>query len=142
MLNQLTSGTDSAFLNSMYAIPLKRFVLLHVINRTSRTLPTALKNSSRSRARIRCDNCIQKIVRESLSSISTSSSERDRENARLAIFGGVRPLRKRAFSGDRERRFLSLLRDLSLKIQTHINISRTNEFLSKSIYFFFSFSWR
>lgn len=122
MSNKLTNATDSAFLNSMYAIPLKRLVLLHVINRTSRTLPTLEKNSSRSRARIRCDNCIQKIVRESLSSMSISSSERDRENARLAEFGGVRPLRKRPFSGDRERRFLSLLRDLSLKLQSHVNI--------------------
>lgn len=74
---KLTSDTDSEFLNSMYAIPLNRFVLLHVIKRTSRTLPTLEKNSSKSRARTRCDNCMQKIVRASRSSRSISSSERE-----------------------------------------------------------------
>lgn len=91
---------------------MNRFVLLHVIKRTSRTFPTLEKNSSKSLARIRCDNCMQKIVRESRSSISISSSER--EYARLAEFGGVRPRRKRLSLGVRERRRLSLLRDRSL----------------------------
>lgn len=58
----------------MYAIPLKRLVLLQVISRTSRTLPTELKNSSKSLARIRCDNCIQNIVLASRSSGLISSS--------------------------------------------------------------------
>lgn len=107
-----TSGTDSAFLNSTYEIPLNRFVLLQVIKRTSRTFPTLEKNSSKSRALIRCDSCMQKMVRESRSSMSISSSER--EYARLAEFGGVRPRRKRLSPPDLERRRLSRLRDLSL----------------------------
>lgn len=78
-------------------MPLKRFVLLHVINRTSRTLPTLEKNSSKSRARTRCDNCIQNIVRASRSSSSVSSS--DLSYRRLAEFGGVRP-RLNALRGD------------------------------------------
>lgn len=104
----------------MYAIPLNRFVLLHVIKRTSRTLPTLEKNSSKSRARTRCDSCIQKIVRASRSSRSISSSER--EYARLAEFGGVLPRRYRDLSGDFERRRLcSLLRDRSLKMPEKIS---------------------
>lgn len=86
-------------------MPLKRFVLLHVIKRTSRTLPTLEKNSSKSRARTRCDNCIQKMVRASRSSSSVSSS--DRSYRRLAEFGGVRPRRNgRRGDGDFRRRSL------------------------------------
>lgn len=105
---RLTSGTDSGSLNSMYAMPLKRFVLLHVIKRTSRTLPTLEKNSCKSRARIRCDNCIQNTVRASKSSSVTSSA-----GVRLSPspFGGVLPRRnergdgvRRLFWGDRLRR--------------------------------------
>lgn len=70
----LTSGTLSGSLNSMYAMPLNLLVLLHVINLTSLTLPTELKNSSRSLARILCDNCIQNTVRASLSSGLNSSN--------------------------------------------------------------------
>lgn len=55
-------------------MPLKRLVLLQVIIRTSLTLPTEEKNSSRSRALMRCDNCIQKTVRASLSSGERSST--------------------------------------------------------------------
>lgn len=58
----------------MYAIPLNRRVLLHVINLTSRTLPTAEKNSSKSLARILADNCMQNTVRASLSSGARSST--------------------------------------------------------------------
>lgn len=46
--------------------------------------------------------------------MSISSFDREREYARLAEFGGVRPRRKRTLSSDRERRLFSLLRDLSL----------------------------
>lgn len=54
------------------------------------------------------------MVRESRSSVSTSSSER--EYARLAEFGGVLPRRKRlSFPGDLERRRLSRLRSLNEK---------------------------
>lgn len=49
----LTNGTDSASLNSIYAIPLNLLVLLHVISLTSLTLPTDEKNSSKSLALIR-----------------------------------------------------------------------------------------
>lgn len=70
----LTNGTDSASLNSMYAIPLNLLVLLHVISLTSLTLPTDEKNSSKSLALILCESCIQKTVRRSLSSGGRSSS--------------------------------------------------------------------
>lgn len=85
----------------MYAIPLKRLVLLHVIRRTSRTLPTLEKNSSRSRALIRCDSCIQNTVRASLSSgVSSSGGDRFPKP-----FGGVRP-RRNGRGGDGDRRLL------------------------------------
>lgn len=82
-------------------MPLKRFVLLHVIKRTSRTLPTLEKNSCKSRARIRCDNCIQNTVRASKSSSLTSSP-----GVRLSPrpFGGVLPRRNER--GDGVFRFL------------------------------------
>lgn len=51
------------------------------------------------------------MVRESRSSVSISSSER--EYARLAEFGGVLPRRKRLSPGDLERRRLSRLRSLN-----------------------------
>lgn len=79
-------------------MPLNLFVLLHVINRTSLTLPTLEKNSSKSRARILWDNCIQNTVRASRSSGSKSSGGVRSPNP----FGGVRPLRKGL--GDIERR--------------------------------------
>lgn len=84
----------------MYAIPLNRFVLLHVISRTSRTFPTLEKNSSKSLARIRCDNCMQNTVRASRSSGSRSAGgERFPK-----LFGGVRPRRNgRGGDGDRRR---------------------------------------
>lgn len=80
----------------MYAIPLKRFVLLHVIKRTSRTFPTLEKNSSKSRARILCDNCIQNTVLASSSSASKSSGGVRLPNP----FGGVRPRRNGRGDGD------------------------------------------
>lgn len=49
-------------------MPLKRRVLLQTINLTSLILPTEEKNSSTSLALTRCDSCITKIVRASLSS--------------------------------------------------------------------------
>jgi hypothetical protein len=58
---------------------LNLLVLLQTINRTSLTLPTELKNSSRSLARIRCDSCITNTVLASLSSgLSSSTGEFDR----------------------------------------------------------------
>lgn len=82
---------------------MNRFVLLHVIKRTSRTLPTLEKNSSKSRARIRCDNCIQNTVRASRSSGSRSAGgERFPK-----LFGGVRP--RRNGRGDGLRRLLKLM---------------------------------
>ena len=53
---KLTKATDSMSLNSTYAMPLKRRVLLQMIRRTSRIFPTEEKNSSISRARHRWDN--------------------------------------------------------------------------------------
>lgn len=94
---QLTNGTDSGSLNSIYAIPLKRFVLLHVIKRTSRTFPTLEKNSSKSRARIRCESCIQNTVRASRSSGLKSSGG----DLSPRPFGGVRPRRNGRGDGDR-----------------------------------------
>lgn len=70
---------------------------------------------------------MQKIVRESRSSISISSSER--EYARLAEFGGVLPRRNRLSFGDRERRRLSLLRDRSLKKQQQIIRNENKSYL-------------
>lgn len=81
----------------MYAIPLKRFVLLHVIRRTSLTFPTLEKNSSKSRARIRCESCIQNTVRASRSS-GLKSSGGDRSPR---PFGGVRPRLNGRGEGDR-----------------------------------------
>lgn len=83
----------------MYAIPLNLFVLLQVIRRTSRTLPTLEKNSSRSRARIRCDNCMQNTVRASRSSGLRSSGG----DLSPSPFGGVRPRRKGRGDGERWR---------------------------------------
>lgn len=117
----LTSGTDSGSLNSMYAIPLKRFVLLHVINRMSRTLPTLEKNSSKSRDRIRCDSCMQKTVRASRSSgLRSSGGERSPKP-----FGGVRP--RRNGRGDGER---------CLKIKSKKNLVSTLWESNKKNYFF------
>lgn len=82
-------------------MPLKRFVLLHVIRRTSRTLPTLEKNSSKSRARILCDNCMQKTVRASRSSASKSSGGVRSPNP----LGGVLP--RRNGRGEGVRRFLN-----------------------------------
>lgn len=57
-------------------MPLKRLVLLHTIILTSRTLPTELKNSSRSLERILWDSCITKTVLASRSSgLSSSNGE-------------------------------------------------------------------
>lgn len=81
----------------MYAMPLNRFVLLHVINLISRTLPTLEKNSSKSRDRIRWDSCIQKTVRASRSSgLKSSGGERSPKP-----FGGVRPRRNGRGDGER-----------------------------------------
>ena len=63
-------------------MPLDRLVRGSVMSRTSLTLPHGIKNSSRSRGRIRFDNCIQNTVLTSLSS-GVSSGDRTR-------FGGVR----------------------------------------------------
>lgn len=54
-------------------MPLKRLVLLHTIILTSLTLPTELKNSSRSLARILWESCMTKTVLASLSSGLKSS---------------------------------------------------------------------
>lgn len=88
-------------------MPLKRFVLLHVIKRTSRTFPTLEKNSCRSRGRIRCDNCMQNTVRASKSSSLTSSA-----GVRLSPrpFGGVLPRRNDRGDGVRRRLFGERLR--------------------------------
>lgn len=80
-------------------MPLNRLVLLHVINRTSRTFPTLEKNSSKSLARIRCDNCMQNTVRASRSSGSKSAGG-DRFPR---LFGGVRPRRNGRGDGLRRR---------------------------------------
>uniref|UniRef100_A0A1A9VIV0 Uncharacterized protein n=1 Tax=Glossina austeni TaxID=7395 RepID=A0A1A9VIV0_GLOAU len=69
-----SSRISESQLGLVSAMPLKRFVLLHVIKRTSRTFPTLEKNSSKSRARTRCDNCIQNTVRASRSSGLSSES--------------------------------------------------------------------
>lgn len=103
-------------------MPLNRLVLLHVINRTSRTLPTALKKSSKSLARIRCDNCITKTVLASLSSGLSSSrgddpllyprpiGERPRLGKGSLTDGGEGD---RFLERDRLRSLLRLLRSLS-----------------------------
>ena len=94
----LTKATLSGSLNSMYAIPLNLLVLLQTINRTSLTLPTELKNSSKSLARILCDNCITKTVLASLSSgLSSSTGEFERSPI------GDRPRLPNFPTGDRER---------------------------------------
>ncbi len=81
----------------MYAMPLNRFVLLHVINLISRTLPTLEKNSSKSRDRIRCESCMQNTVRASRSSgLKSSGGERSPKP-----LGGVLPRRNGRGDGER-----------------------------------------
>lgn len=78
-------------------MPLNRFVLLHVISLTSRTLPTLEKNSSKSLARILCDSCMQKTVLASRSSgLKSSGGVRS-----PSPFGGVRPLLNGRGDGER-----------------------------------------
>lgn len=108
----------------MYAIPLNRRVLLHVMSLTSRTLPTAEKNSSKSRARILWESCIQNTVRASLSSGAKSSTP-------LELASPPFPATPRLASRDRllwRRPFLSLL-----------SLSLLSLFLSRSLSLSLSF---
>lgn len=95
-------------------MPLNLLVLLHVISLTSLTLPTELKNSSKSLALILCDSCITNTVLASLSSgLSSSRGEAllyPNPIGDLPFFGNG----KRTEGGDGERfletdLFLSLL---------------------------------
>lgn len=131
---KLTSGTDSASLNSIYAIPLNLLVLLHVISLTSRTLPTDEKNSSRSLARMRCESCMQNTVRKSLSSGGSSSSfdSKPRDLERYSVAGSLSMLfsfrggPSRLRSRSRLMCSLSLLRSLpSLSRLRLLSLSRS-----------------